>query len=216
VRTQALPGRAGFSLIELLVSVTLLAVVLASAGLVSGTSRQLYTQSAKASALETRARQSLDRVVDELSAAALVTITPDPVGANWTDTLDFQQVTGVVGGAVALTPLRRMSLELEGGEGDDGLDNDGDGLVDECQLVLIRSPGAPDELRTVLARRVRRLAEGEVANVADDNGNGLDDESGFCLQRQGDVMRVFLTLEDFDGNGGRLTRSVSTSFRIRN
>ena len=84
------------------------------------------------------------------------------------------------------------------------------------RMRLVRSPDAADELRTVLARRVRRLAEGEIANVADDNGNGLNDESGFCLQRQGDVMRVFLTLEDIDGNGRRVTRSVSTSFRIRN
>jgi prepilin-type N-terminal cleavage/methylation domain-containing protein len=208
--------RAGFSLVELLVSVALLGVVFASAGLVSSTSQGLYRQSSQSSSLEARARQAVDRVVDELSTMVRTLSFPDPVDPAWTETLDFQQALGVVGGALAWGALERLSLELEDGEAADGNDNDGDGLADECRLVLVRNVGAANEVRSVLCRDVRRYAEREVANGADDNGNGMEDELGFWMQRQGEVMRLQLTLEELDDGGRPVVRSVSTSFRIRN
>ncbi len=208
--------RAGFSLVELLVSVALLGVVFASAGMVSSTSQGLYRQSTQSSSLETRARQAVDRVVDELSTMVRTLSFPDPASPAWTETLDFQQALGVVGGALTWGPLERLVLELEDNEAADGNDNDGDGLVDECRLVLVRNVGAATEVRSVVCRDVRRYAEREVANGADDNGNGMKDELGFWMQRQGDVMRLQLTLEDLDDGGRPVVRSVSTSFRIRN
>jgi hypothetical protein len=141
---------------------------------------------------------------------------PDPAEPAWTETLDFQQALGVVGGALTWGAPERIVLELDDGEAADGNDNDGDELIDECRLVLVRNLGAPNEVRSVLCRGVRRYAEREVANGADDNGNGMEDELGFWMQRQGDVMRLQLTLEELDDGGRPVVRSVSTSFRIRN
>jgi prepilin-type N-terminal cleavage/methylation domain-containing protein len=208
--------RAGFSLIELLVSAALLGVVFASAGLVSRTSQGLYRQSSQSSSLETRARQAVDRVVDELGTMVQTLSFPDPVEPAWTETQDFQQALGVVGGALTWGAPERLLLELDDGEAADGNDNDGDERIDECRLVLVRNVGAANEVRTVLCRDVRRYAEREVANGADDNGNGMADELGFWMQRQGDVMRLQLTLEELDDGGRPVVRSVGTSFRIRN
>jgi len=216
VKPHAIAARAGFSMIELLVSVALLGIVFASAGLVSSTSQGLYRQSSQSSALESRARQAMDRVVDELATMVRTLSFPDPIEPAWTETIDFQQGLGVVGGVLAWGPLERLVLELEDGEAADGNDNDGDGRVDECRLALVRNVGAANEVRSVLCRDVRRYAEREVANGADDNGNGMEDEFGFWMQRQGDVMRLQLTLEDLDDGGRPVVRSVSTSFRIRN
>lgn len=210
------PRRAGYSLIELLISVGLLGLVFAAAGLVSRTSQGVYRQSSQASALEARARQTLDRVVDLLATMVRSLAFPDPAVPAWTETLDFQQAAGVVGGVLQPGPPLRLLLEMDDGEVRDGADNDGDGLSDESRLVLLRDPDTADERRTVLCRGIRDLAEREVANGADDNGNAMADERGFCLQRQDDVLRVLLTLEEL-GEGGRpVVRSVTTSFRIRN
>ena len=58
--------------------------------------------------------------------------------------------------------------------------------------------------------------EGETLNAADDNGNGLIDEPGFCLSYQDGRLQVFLTLEQMDSNGQTVTRSWSTVLRSRN
>jgi hypothetical protein len=203
-------------MLELLISVALLGLVLGSVALVSKTSQGVYRQSSQSSALEARARQTTDRVVDVLSTMVRAMTFPDPVAPGWTDTLDFQQAAGVVGGALTWGPPLRLVLEPDDGEVADGLDNDGDGRVDEGRLVLVREPGTAAERRTVLCRGVRGLAEREVANGADDNGNGMVDERGFCLQRRGDVLRVVLTLEDLDDAGRPIVCSVTTSLRIRN
>lgn len=209
-------GCGGYSLLELAISVSLLGVVFAAAGLVGRASQGLYEQSSQSSALEMRARQAVDRVVDGLATMVQTLSFPDPLQPAWTETLDFQQGLGVAGGALVASAPQRLALELDDGEANDGNDNDGDGLVDECRLVLVRNLGAANEQRTVLCRSVRRLAEREVANGADDNGNGMLDELGFWMQRQGDVMSLQLTLEELDDGGRPMVRSVTTSFRIRN
>lgn len=209
-------ARAGFSMLELLICVGLLGLVFASLGLVSRTSQGVYRQSSQASAIEARTRQTVDRVVDLLATMIRTMSFPDPAAPGWNEEINFVQAAGVVGGALVWGPPQRLTLEMDDGEAEDGVDNDGDGLVDECRLVLLTNPGAVDERRVVLCRGVRYMAEREVANGADDNGNGLIDERGFCLQRQDDVMHVLLTLEDVDDAGRPVVCSVSTSLRIRN
>jgi len=216
VRAQSRSGRAGFSMLELLICVGLLSLVFGSLGLVSRTTDSLYRQTSRSSNLEARCRQTVDHVVDLLATMVGVQSFPDPVAPNWTGTLDFVQATGVVGGALSWGPPLRLVLEMDAGEVEDGIDNDGDGSIDEGRLVLIRNPGAGGELRTILCHGVSYYAEREVGNGADDNGNGMVDERGFCMERQGDVMRVFLTLEDQDDAGRPVVCSVTTSLRIRN
>ena len=65
---------------------------------------------------------------------------------------------------------------------DDGLDTAGDGLLDEGPLVWIDDYGQPDQLRRILCHDVAEFLEGEApGNLADDNGYGLQNERGFCV-----------------------------------
>ena len=110
----------------------------------------------------------------------------------------------------------RLAFEYDTGEVDDGVDNDGDGLADEGNLVLRRNDGLANEVRIVLCRGVAELFEGELANGIDDNGNGVVDEAGFNVHRVGDVLTIRLTVQDALGQGVILTRSLETSSRLRN
>ena len=68
----------------------------------------------------------------------------------------------------------------------------------------------------VLVTGVTRLAEGELENDLDDDGNGRTDEAGFNLQRSGDVISVLLCLGRARSGGAPVTRTMTASVRLRN
>ena len=207
--------RAGLTLVEVAVVTVLLVIVLSSIAIVGRASDRAYRTGSIASHLESQVAVVMERVAKELEIAGIDTITPDP-GAAGTSTIQFVQATGLQGGVVVWTPLRRLELELEAGELDDGIDNNGNELVDERALVLTEDPGGPAERRRILTHWVAELAEGEIANGVDDNGNGLLDEPGFVIWRVGETLVVRLTLARRTAEGTLLTRTARTSTRPRN
>jgi len=128
----------------------------------------------------------------------------------------YRVPVGVVGTTPVWSVPMLITLEYEVSEVNDGIDNDGDGLVDEGQVVLVRDVGAPNAVRTVLVRGVSELLQGEQANGADDNANGVVDERGFNIRRVGDLVSVRLSVEGVDDGGNLTVRTVETSFKVRN
>lgn len=217
LRHQASARTAGFTLLEMLVSGALLVLLLSSALLAARGGMGAFRATQDASDIETRVRRALDRVVFELLSAGKSELFPawdDLDGDFGTDDLNFAKVTGLAGTAPVYGPVHKIALELAPGEADDGLDNDGNGLVDDGILVLTRDVGGTEQ-RTILCRGVRELLEGEVANGDDDNGNGVSDEAGFNVHRLGDVLFVRLTLEA-PGESNTIVRTLETSVRLRN
>lgn len=214
--TRRRARRAGFTLLELVLTVALLGIVMSGVAMVGMTGQGLYEQTSLAERVETRAVRAVDRIVRELDMLIATSMLQDPATQFGTEVLDYQFATGVVAGAVVPGIPMQVVLEREPGEVDDAIDNDGDGLVDEGQVVLVRNPGGAGELRTVLCTGVRELLEGETLNGVDDNGNGVRDERGFNIHRTGDLMTVRLSLSAADEDGREVTRTVETSFRLRN
>lgn len=209
--------RAGLTLIELVIAVTLLGTMLGSVALVSGTSRRAFQRGVVTSALEIRSSAAMGAVVGVLESATLAGLTPDPLPGLNTSQLRFTQATGFSGEVALTAPLAQLGLELEPDEADNGLDDDGDGLVDERQLVLTERVGLATERRRVLTRSVTELLEGELPNGVDDNGNGLVDEQGFVVERRGSALDVQLTLGRATGDGREsAARTARTSIMLRN
>jgi len=206
----------GFTLYEVAITVGLLGLVFAATGLVSRSTSELANFSGEKSRTEARARRTLDRVVEELEMAGRTMLDPDPAAPGWTADLDFQCVDGIVANAPTWGPLTALEWEREPTELADGQDNDGDGLVDEGRVVLVRNKNAANEQRIVLCSGVAEFADGETAAIGDENGNGLEDERGFSLQRVGELLTVRLTLQEQVQPGQVITTSVQTSIRLRN
>lgn len=209
----------GFTFVEIVIAITIMSVGL-GIGLV-GTLRSteaLRTSDAR-STEETRVRRALRRIVDELSTTGDEASFPDP-GTAGSPLINYRRATGFDAGDVTWGDWRRLSLEPETGEVLDGLDNNGNGLVDEGMIVMLQGVGGGNQKRIVLCRGVSRFLEGEIENGNDDNGNGMDDEQGFVLQRSlegdGSLLNIFITLEGVDQNGMRFQRTMSTSTRMRN
>jgi len=215
--------KAGFSLVELVIAVVLMAFVLGLAGMISKQGIALFRTNAAINTVDSLAIRSLDRVAREVMAATSTSFVPTlqtPVGnpTVWSSTLDFQEAVGWnnVAGTVVLGPTRRIVLQLAAGEINNGVDDNGDGLIDEGSVTLVENVGQPDQMATVLVNGVSEFFAGEVLNGVDDNGNGMVDEQGFCFDAAGGTLNFQISIERIGPDGGLLIRTHSDSIRLRN
>jgi type II secretory pathway pseudopilin PulG len=210
-------NKRGFTLVEGVIAFTVLSLILGAIGAVSLAGRNAYQKGMQVAGLETRARRALDRIANELTAAVETTLTPSAVNPLGISTVTFRTCTGFAGGAQQLSTPTCIRLENDPNDANDGLDNDTDGLIDERQVVLIRDIGGADEIRSVLVTHVSELLAGETANMADDNGNGVIDETGFSVVADGTAtLRLRLTLACRDPKNALVTSTVETSVHMRN
>lgn len=208
--------RTGSTLLELAVAAGLLTMVLGAIALVGSASDKAYRTGTTASQLEAQASLTMERIVAELRMAGRATISPDPAPGVGSERIDYLRAESFALGAVQWSPLRRLAFEYEVGELDNGLDDNGNGLVDEGLVVLTEDLGGPDERRRVLTRWVRETEAGELDNNLDDDGDGLVDEPGFFLERDGGAFVVRLTLQRNTSDGRPLLRTATTSTEPRN
>jgi prepilin-type N-terminal cleavage/methylation domain-containing protein len=207
---------AGYTLVEISIVVALLAIVVSAVMSIGVSSDRTYRTGTTAAHLEAQVETALARVVAELQVARRTSLTPDPLPGVGASSIEYVRPIGITNGVVQWSPTRRLALELEPGEIANGIDDNGNGLVDEKRLVLTEDVGGPSEHKYVITRWVRNLAAGEIANGADDNGNGLVDEPGFVVERFDETLVIRLTLERRDGEGRLRARAASTSVRMRN
>jgi len=200
------------TLIELMIAMTLLGVISGSIILVTESSSTAFSTVASASELEGQAHRALQRIKDEIRGSISTLVNPKLASPFSSEQITFQRATGYVDGAPVPDLPEQILLEYMPGEVNDGIDNDGNGLVDEGQVVWVRTDGT----RVVLVKYVSEYLEGEVFNLVDDNGNGLDNERGFCLDFDGNTVNVRLTLERRNDQGRRMTSTVESAISFRN
>ena len=206
----------GFSLLEVLSSLVILAVV-------GGLSLQAVGVTSRASAATTfqseltqRAHRTigyLARQLQEARGASLVPVPDEPFG---TSVLTFQCAEVPDTEEIVWGANRRIELVPSPGDPRDGRDNDHDGFVDEHELRIVHEVGTPGERTTVLARNVAALLAGETDNGLDDNENGLVDEPGFCISQRDGLLNLRLSLQGKDPDGRIVTRTVEMTVWPRN
>lgn len=209
--------RAGYSLLEILVALAVLGIAIGAAALVGLRSEGTFRAESIRMTLDAQARKVLAKMTGELRASGSGSITALAESPAWDDAMTFDQVDAIQTGTGAIDwSTARVELRYDVGEIDDGIDNNGNGLIDEGRVVLIRNWGDPNEVETTLTRWVREYLDGEEFNGLDDNGNGLVDERGFVLERTGSTVKIRLTLERVDSDGRSATRTAETSVLLRN
>lgn len=210
--------RAGFSLIELLVSLSLLGVIGGAVLLAASSTSTAMQSSTTLADLHALSRRAIERIASELEQTERDDVLPASPAAEapfHVSEIDFQR-TDFVADAVVLENIARIGFEYAADEPNDGIDNNGNGLVDEGLVVLTESLGLASERRLVLCRNVAETLEGETAgNGADDNGNGLRDEGGLSFDFDGDRVTIRLTLERVAPKGLLLQSSVQRTIAFR-
>jgi hypothetical protein len=218
LRSTELHRRTGTTLVELTLSLALFSSFAGTVFLAVDAAAGAYGTEATASRLDARARLTLDAATNCLREADFASLTPPAVAPPASaSSLDFERSLGFAGGAVQWGPTERLTFEPDPGDPEDGLDNDGDGKTDEGRLTWLENPAMAGNRRVVLAADVSAALEGEtLGNGLDDNGNGLVDERGFCVEFVGSRMLVRLTLEDLDHDQNRILRSAARTVTPRN
>lgn len=209
---------AGFTILEFVIGMSLLSVGLLIAAESVGRAGNAYEQSTLKTRQESELGTAMGRIVEVLSGIDATILEPDPTSPLGTSDLGYRTPTDLSVDGVTFGPLNRLRLELEELELDNGVDDDGDGLIDEQALVLILDENGADR-RTVLATGLRALASGELPNGLDDDGDGLIDEPGFAVRREGDLLMIHLSGQVESGGKplgeGEVPLDVNLETRIR-
>jgi len=209
--------RGGYTLLEIAISLSILIVIFAMAALVARTGSDLFTTSVARNDVESRARRTLARIQKELLSADHTSLDALATFPSFFDSITFDQVTAVSAthGVPEWTPSK-IEFRYEDGEPDDGIDNDGDGLIDEGAVVFVKDWNGPDEQQIVLCHDVSELAEGEEVDGVDNNGNQLVDERGLSFSVVDGSLVIRLTLGRIDKQGRLVERTFESSVWLRN
>ena len=203
-------SRSGFSLLEMAIAASGTVVLF---GLVAvGTQRAFGTWQGTVSGTEVarNANSAMDRMVSVLADAGLTTIADDLAAPTGGSGLSFQVRKGFASNNVVWGPVTSITWASDDGDPRDNVDNDGDGLVDEGQVLMTDENG----MTAVLVRNVTEYLDGETANNTDDNGNGLEDEQGLSFELDGNRLRIRLTLSKVGADGQTVTRSAESVVRL--
>lgn len=207
----------GFTLIELVASIVLFAIVILVAlqsSLVTGRATASLVSSSE---LDVQAHRVLDQVTEELMQARAETLSPTAPGAPYgASALAYERAEATASGAITWSTTRRIEFVQSAADAVDGMDNDNNGLVDDGEIWLVTAAGLPGERRALLARHVAGFLGGEQENGLDDNDNGLSDERGLSFELRDGTLLVRVSLQAVDPDGNVSTQTAATAIRLRN
>jgi len=208
----------GLSLLELLIALGIFMTVSAGISDVLTATSDTYQTGLAISVLESKGRRALDRMAINVVGSGVGTFVPNPELPFGSTTLSFQPCAGYdrANSVADWGTITRYELRDEEGDAEDGADNDGDGLIDERELVQIRGIGIGGGVETVICTGITRYLEGEIPNGLDDNDNGLIDEEGLVFSLRGKRLRIQITVAGRGAEGLMLERTISTAVVVRN
>lgn len=192
-------GRRGFTLIELMLTISLVGLVMVNVWMVLRESSDAYSARTVDYDAEVQAQRALDRICEALIGSnrdSLMIALENPL---FESRLDFEINIGFEDGQPVFGEPQRIELE----QADDS-------------IVWTQLAGEDEERRAVWTRHVRDLLEGEVLNGEDDNGNGLIDERGLNFSVDGKMIVVRLTIERPGPKGGLVTKTLESRVTCRN
>ncbi len=216
LRLRRPTARRGLTLLELAIAVVISAILFGATAITVLRADAAYREAEVGAEAQRLCEQTLDRVARELMNADRSSLVFAPAAPLPATSVSYRRAEGWAGGVLQLGPQRRVRFVRDAGELADGLDNDGDGLVDEGALVLSTDVAAGVEV--VLVNGVSALGAGELANGGDDDGDGLIDEPGFVVlwDAATGTLTIELTLERLAPGRRSIVRSGQIAVRIRN
>ena len=200
---------------EVVIVATLMALVMTAVVSTGSSMNHAYSTAEAVSSGEARARRAIERVVDILEMVDRDSLTPRAMAPLSNSTIDFIPGEGLAGSGVKWGNTGRIELRRNPADPDDGVDNDGNGIVDDGRVVWVRDLGLSTMKELVLCTQVSEFLEGEEPDGLDQNENGLIDERGFCIEVDGNRLVVRLTVEIRGPQGMRVLRTLTRTIALR-
>lgn len=191
--------KGGFTLLELMITVTLVSLVMFNVWMVLHESADAYSARTVDYDAEVQAQRTLDRISMALIGASSDTIevpVESPLYADW---LRFDINVGFEDGEPVFGDTQEIRLEAPAQE-----------------VVWLERPEEPEERRVVWSRWVSQWLEGELPNGVDDNQNGVVDEKGLAFDLEGDMVIIRLTIERPGPDGSVIRKTLRSQVTCRN
>lgn len=197
---RARRSRAGFTLLEMLIALGLVALVVTNIVLAMDGSTKAYEVSSSRVEVEDQARRTLDKIALAVMGSSREGLAPGQQFPLHTDTLTYQLNLGYEDGEAVWSDPERIEREEQA-----------------AQITWSKNPGVAGEQRVVWTKWVRDHMAGEIGgNFIDDNGNGLIDERGLSFTIEEDLVTIRLTLERTGVDGNPVTVALETQVNVRN
>jgi prepilin-type N-terminal cleavage/methylation domain-containing protein len=193
-------ARGAFTLIELMVAMTLLALVVGNVFMILGqTSKAMGSQSVTFET-ETQVQRTLDRIAMAIVGSSEDTLYITAEAPAFVSSLNYEANLGMENGLAVWSDPRRIAL----------------GTAGSGEVTWFENPDTTSERRIIWSKFVPQFLAGEIANGVDDNGNGLIDESGLSFSKSGRTITIHLTISRPGANGEFVTRTHSAQVTCRN
>lgn len=199
MRRTSSSRRAGFTVVEVMIALTILALISVNISMVIRTSTAAYGAGVFQSVLEDQAHQAMDRISLAIMSSSATTTDSVPQAPLSTSSVDYSTVLGYENGHLVSSDPERIE-QLVGG-----------GLIQWS-----KNPGGMNANSVVWASGVPTILEGETPNGIDDNGNGLIDESGLAFEATGSKVTIRLTLQRKDQEQKQHQKTLKTVVTCRN
>jgi prepilin-type N-terminal cleavage/methylation domain-containing protein len=194
-----LRGSSGFTLLEILIALALLAILVGKVTVILNTSSRFLNQNMADVMLEDQAHRALDRVAYAILSSDRGTLLPEAEKPLFTSDLDYRVSLGVENGVVVWNDPENIGVGAQ-----------------PNQLVWRSNPRTPGERRVVWSNIVRPFLEGEIQNGVDDNDNGIVDERGISFVLFRNSVTIRMTLGRELAGGGFAEETVETTVTVRN
>lgn len=174
--SPAAPPRrtAGFTLLEMIVAIALMAILVGSVGFLMLRTQNLSSELMTQLRVNDTCVRIMSRMRRELQGVEPTTVLP--LILDDSPTVQFQTVTGYDAGVVEMGPVITIGFQLAAGEADNGTDDNGDGRADEGGIVYVVAGQPPIVLsEDILGLRFNQTANGLsfTADVGVLNRDGL-------------------------------------------
>jgi prepilin-type N-terminal cleavage/methylation domain-containing protein len=144
------PAHRGFTLVEMMVSLSVVILLMGSTFAVLSISMGSYAEGDSVADMETGGRRVLDRIAEDLRPGIMATMTPTVPAAS--TSLSLAPAVEYAGGTVVQGTRVGYDLRADPQDPPNGKDDDHDGLIDE--KTVVRTEGG---VETVIAANVKDL-----------------------------------------------------------
>ena len=201
MRTQrrALSRRAGLTALEIAITMGIFALAGVALHTVVRVMNSSYTSGIRRIALDTEGGRAMVELIETLRMAERSSLSAVPAPPFSATVITFRRTDRIRDAMTEWVDPERILYDPVARE-----------------VRWIEHPGLANEQVVHRCSGVSPLLEGEVANGLDDNGNGLIDEPGFCMELQGNVLTARFTLEGTDAEGRLTQRTWTRSIECRN
>lgn len=191
--------KAGVTLIEALIAMTLVGLVVTKLTLVMDEARKAHQEESLSMLLDDQANELMDKISFAIIGASAESLDPLPIAPFPSATIHYQISLGVEDGNPVWSDPEIIGLHEESG-----------------QVFWGQNVGEINERVVVWANTVSEMLEDELANGIDDNDNDLADELGLAFVLDGRSVTIRLSLERTRDDGKKVQVTKETTVTCRN